>query len=168
MFGMYTSYNRLIMGTLLILSLIILLVAFTAELVFGIQPCLLCVYQRIPYFAVILFIVIAFNVETADFAGILKAIGIIFLISALLALYHNGIQQGWWELKIGCSSMHGIPKNFESFQASLLTSMPERCDSVNWKLFGMSMTVYNFFASTILAMISFIGSKLHKNMHYMN
>ena len=43
------DWPRLVPFAILAASIGALIIAYTAELAFGIEPCILCLYQRIPY-----------------------------------------------------------------------------------------------------------------------
>ena len=156
------SADKLVLRLLLLASIGALATAFIAQFMFGLEPCILCKYQRIPYFAVLLFGAIALHIEMADHAGTAKVIGVIFLLGAALAFYHNGVEQHWWEAATNCSGGGESLSNFQDFKKQLLTKMPKRCDTIDWTLFGLSMTVYNVAASIALAWFSFFGAGLIK------
>lgn len=157
---MRNSVDRQLLGLLLLASVGTLTTAFIAQFVFGLEPCILCKYQRIPYFAVILFAGIALLFERTDPVGTAKVIGVIFLLGAALAFYHTGVEQHWWVAATSCSGGGDAPLNFQDFQSQLLTKMPKRCDQIDWTLFGLSMTVYNVAASISLAVFSFFGAAM--------
>ena len=155
--------DKIVLSILLLASIGALATAFTAQYVFDLEPCILCKYQRIPYFAVILFAGIGMYTEMADQAGTLKVVGIIFLLSTALAFYHSGVEQHWWEAATSCGSSGGEAlTSFKNFVGQLMTKMPKRCDEVDWTLFGLSMTVYNTAATIGLAAVSFFGATVLK------
>jgi disulfide bond formation protein DsbB len=149
--------EKMVLGVLLLASIGALATAFTAQFAFDLEPCILCKYQRIPYFAVILFAGLAMHIKMADHAGTAKVIGVVFLLGAALAFYHNGVEQHWWDAATSCGSSGGALTTFNDFQHQLLAKMPKRCDQIDWTLFGLSMTVYNVVASLALAAFSFYG-----------
>ncbi len=155
--------DKIVLSILLLASIGALATVFTAQYVFDLEPCILCKYQRIPYFAVILFAGIGMYTEMADQAGTLKVVGVIFLLGAALAFYHSGVEQHWWEAATSCGSSGGEPlTSFKNFVGQLMTKMPKRCDEVDWTLFGLSMTVYNTAATIGLAAVSFFGATVLK------
>ena len=149
--------DKLILRLILLFSICTLLIVFIAELVYGLEPCILCKYQRIPYFSVILFSSLALHIKLADRTGTLKIISIIFIASAMLAFYHNGIEQQWWDAATSCGDTNQFPASFTSFQSQLMSKMPKRCDVIDWTLFGLSMTVYNIVLSITLGGLAFFG-----------
>ena len=161
---MKITTDRMVLRLLLLASVGALTIAFIAQFMFGLEPCILCKYQRIPYFAVILFAGLALHIKTADQAGTAKLIGLIFIISAALAFYHNGVEQHWWEAATSCGSTGGAPSSFQDFKNLLTAKMPKRCDQIDWTLFGLSMTVYNVAASCVLAGFRFFGASILKKI----
>lgn len=152
--------DKLTLIIILLFSIVTLLIVFIAELIFGLDPCILCKYQRIPYFSIILFSCLSLFSKTADRQGVLKFIGYIFLAGSFLAFYHNGVEQHWWNAATGCGDTNQIFSNFEEFQNLLKIKMPKRCDEINWTLFGLSMTVYNMLLSFILGILCLTYDKL--------
>ena len=161
---MSRSFNTIKLRLILTISICILAIVFIVELGLGAEPCILCKYQRIPYFSVIFFSGLALHIKTVDRLGVVRLIGITFFISGILALYHHGIEQHWWNTTIGCGASDTLPKSFENFQSQLMVKLPKRCDEVDWTFFGLSMTVYNMIASFILAVLSF--STINLRMKY--
>jgi disulfide bond formation protein DsbB len=149
--------DKLILRLILLFSICTLLIVFIAELVYGLEPCTLCKYQRIPYFSVIVFSSLALHIKLADQTGTLKIISIIFIASAILAFYHNGIEQQWWDAATTCGDTNQFSASFTNFQSQLMSKMPKRCDVIDWTLFGLSMTVYNMVLSIILGGLAFFG-----------
>ena len=154
--------DKSILRLILLFSICTLLIVFIAELVYGLEPCILCKYQRIPYFSVILFSSLALHFKLADQTGTLKIISIIFIASAMLAFYHNGIEQHWWNAATSCGNTNQFPASFTNFQSQLMSKMPKRCDQIDWTLFGLSMTVYNILLSVTLGSLAFIGVLLSR------
>ncbi len=142
-------------------SILILVIVFVAENNYGLEPCLLCKYQRIPYFAAILFAGLALHVELANHRGALKCIGIIFFLGAIIAFYHNGIEQQWW-YTTSCGTSQKFPLSFENFYSQLLTKMPKRCDEIDWTLLGLSMTVYNMLISVGLGVLCLTSGLIYR------
>lgn len=128
--------------------------AFAAEHLFGIEPCILCFYQRIPY-------AIAGALGLAGLLAarpawlrpaLLAAAGLVFAAGATLAFYHVGIEQHWWGSIAGCSGGPIAPLGPAELQAALTApSSLKPCDRVDWRLFGLSLAGYNALLSLGLA-----------------
>ncbi len=161
---MTKNADKIILRLILLASICVLLIVFVAELMYGLEPCILCKYQRIPYFAAILFAGLALHIKTTNQQGTLRVIGIVFLISAFLAFYHYGVEQHWWNAATGCGNFNKLPISFENFQSQLMSTMPKKCDEIDWTLFGLSMTVYNIIVSVILGTLSFSSVLLSRKI----
>jgi disulfide bond formation protein DsbB len=129
--------------------------AYMSQYGFGLKPCILCLYQRVPYFANIALGALAF---TATFRYprlwplILGFSAITFLAGAAIAGFHAGVEYGWWK---GLPSCGGdiLPENvsIEDLRKALTQQAIVRCDKPAWVLFGISMAGYNFAASLAFA-----------------
>lgn len=133
--------------------------ALIAQYGFGLEPCVLCSYQRIPYGAVLLIGLFAFAFGEWDRKAVGHLLGVIFLAGAGLAFYHNGVEQHWWEAATACGATGLIPTTVDELKHLLSGNMPKACDQIDWTLFGLSMTVYNTAASLVLALGCFWGAR---------
>ena len=147
------SETRAVAGSILIASLAILGAAFAFQHLAGLQPCVLCIWQRYPYAATIalgaLALLLADHRRLA--AGILALSGGVFLIGAGIAAYHVGVEQGWWQGTAACGSTRPPSGSIEELRERLMRTPVVRCDEVAWSLLGVSMAGYNLLLSLGLA-----------------
>ncbi len=135
-----------------------LITALIAQYGFGLAPCVLCSYQRIPYAAVLVFGLCALAIGQWDHRGVAFALGGVFLAGAVLAFYHNGVEQQWWIAATSCGDGRSLPLTVLELRLALSEgAMPRACDDVNWSLFGLSITVYNTILSLALAASCFFS-----------
>ena len=136
-------------------------IALIAQYGFGLEPCILCSYQRIPYGGVVALGVFALLVGRWDRHSVAVLLGVVFLGSAALAFYHNGVEQHWWEAATACGSGGGeLPASLSALSQSLTQgAMPKACDEIDWTLFGLSITVYNTVFSLALSAGCFWSAK---------
>ncbi|MGI9493179.1 MAG: disulfide bond formation protein B, partial [Geminicoccaceae bacterium] len=73
----------------------------------------------------------------------------LMLVSAGLAGYHVGVEQGWIPLPAGCAA-GGNAASVEELKA-LLAAAPPSCDQVGFKLLGLSLAAWNLAISLVLA-----------------
>ena len=92
---MNKQINKKFLFTLLIFISFVLFSAFFIEYKLGHEPCKLCLYERIPYLLSFLLIVKIFFIRIYDKETLL-ILSLIFIISACLAFYHFGIEQGFF------------------------------------------------------------------------
>lgn len=139
--------------------------AYTAQYGFDIEPCILCLYQRIPYaVAGVLALAAILMPRGPGRRALLMLCVPVFLIGAGVAFYHTGVEQHWWVSAAGCG---GTTESFTSaadLQASLMAAPEKACDAIDWTLFGLSMTVYNtaLFLSLAIATIYGVRQMSHR------
>ena len=139
-------------------SILVLGTALFSQYVGGLQPCALCLYQRVPYVSTIVLSALAlFPVvfggwpQPALIRGVLVVCAVIFLVGAGIAAYHVGVEQGWWVGTDACTSPDLGAMTTEELREHLLRAPIVRCDEVAWSLFGISMAGYNFLTSLALS-----------------
>jgi disulfide bond formation protein DsbB len=142
----------------LAVSLAALAVALTAQYGFDLEPCVLCQYQRIPYWVAAAMALVALLVPASDRSGIASMIALVFGLGAALAAYHFGVEQKWWNAATACAARGGLPTSFEAFRAEPLAPIAKACDAVDWTVFGLSITLYNAALSLALAIVSFVAA----------
>ena len=144
-------FVRLFFWIMLALSLGALAIALIAQYAFGYEPCLLCQYQRIPYWTVAAICLIELCVPGVDRKGVAGLISAIFACAAVLALYHVGVERHWWQAG-ACAAQGGVSFSFDDFKGAPVQPILKSCDSVDWTLFGLSMATYNVAVSACLAL----------------
>ncbi|MBO6947486.1 MAG: disulfide bond formation protein B [Rhodospirillales bacterium] len=141
-----------------------LLTAYISQFGFGYEPCVLCVYQRIPYGVVIALGVLALFVKKPDIRRLIPLFaGLAFLIGSGIALYHVGVEQLWWESAAPCGASGAAVTNTQDFLAALQKKPEKSCGDIDWTLFGISMATYNVGVSLALAIASFFAWRRMKD-----
>jgi len=128
------------LGLVAAISMAALFGALYFQYVEGLEPCRLCLLQRVPY---VMAIYLAFfgmleKRQTSFFLGLLV---LVFLANSVLAFYHTGVEQHWWADLISCAPQkqaEGLNQIMASFQQ---TYVP--CDEIPWTFLGLSMAAYN-------------------------
>ncbi len=131
-----------------------LAIAYYAQFFQAAEPCILCLYQRVPFALITVAGLVAwFRPTLAPLMGMLA--GVLFLSGMGIAIYHVGVEQHWWVSS--CTGALPTEMSIADFQKQLL--VPEKaCDDIDWTLFGVSMATYNVAYSLMLALISFTGA----------
>ena len=135
--------------SILIISILALISAYFIEYFLGYQPCNLCLLERIPYALSIIIILANFKFKFND-KSILLVLIIIFVVSALLSIYHLGIEQGLIEESFVCSTKDNLNLNKEQLLQEL-QKMNISCKNVAFTIFGLSLTTYNMLLSVIIS-----------------
>tara|TARA_R110002072_G_scaffold182491_1_gene338644 strand:- start:80 stop:613 length:534 start_codon:yes stop_codon:yes gene_type:complete len=134
--------------------------AWSFQVFGGLQPCTLCIYQRWPYWIVIVLAGLAVlagrRLAPGGLAVFAAICGLVFLAGAGIAGFHVGVEQHWWEGLSTCGSggLDDPNMSIEELKAKLFATPLVRCDDVAWSLFGISMAGYNLIISVILAAAS--------------
>lgn len=136
--------------------------AYTAQYVFGLEPCILCLYQRVP-FAVAIVLGLVGVLRPSWIAPVFALAAVAFAANAGIAIYHTGVEQHWWVSAAGCG---GGPTpaavSTADLLASLQTKAPKPCDAVDWTFLGVSMASWNVLFSGGLAVFSAYVLKARK------
>lgn len=152
----YFREPRRLAAAIAAVSATALAAAYTAQYGFGLKPCILCLYQRIPYALNIAFGIMAVlaTFRYPRLATLLLWLSALsFLSGAAVAGFHAGVEYKWWP---GLSSCGGdiLPENvsLEELRQSLTHQKIVRCDEPAWVLFGISMAGYNSMLSLVLGL----------------
>ena len=127
-----------------------LAVALYVEYVLSFKPCILCIYQRIPYAIALLISLIAFfkgNKKT-----LLVILGLTFIASVLLSGYHVGIEKGIIEPIFSCTGDNINALEKEEILKSL-NNIQTDCRDVDFSIFGVSLATLNFIISFVLTIV---------------
>jgi disulfide bond formation protein DsbB len=148
----FTPARLWLLGALLT-SIGALATALMGEFAFDLEPCILCLYQRIPYVAVAVIagLGIVLPLTERQRRRLLGLVGLVFALGAGLGVYHVGIEQHWWTSSIpGCVGAPVRPMSVDDLREGILVPL-RSCDQVDWRLFGLSLAGWNTVASAILA-----------------
>ena len=158
---MFSLTKQHYLQILFALSCLILLSALIVEYVLGYQPCNLCIIERIPYgLAIIILILNHLFKKDQLFYTILLIL--VFSFSIIISVYHFGIEQGFIEESTVCAS-----QNIDLMtKEQILNSLKElniSCKNVAFRIFGLSLTTYNLFASVLMLIMSLKVLSLNNN-----
>lgn len=155
---------RLVFFALLAASVLILAAAFAFQLIGGLPPCELCIWQRYPYAVVIGLSGVGIGLARAGvtrrpLALLLALCALTLLTGAGIAAFHVGVEQKWWEGTSACVGQLSGIGNIEDLRARLLAAPVVRCDEPAWSLFGLSMAGYNAALSLVLGIASLVAAR---------
>ena len=139
--------NKLFYIIILLLSFCAISSALFIEYVLSIQPCKLCLYQRIPYIFSIIICFFGFFFPKKKIW--IYFLIIVFILSTLISGYHVGIENNIFIEFSGCTnnSLNTIDKT-ELLQS--LNNLLPNCKDVNFKILGLSLATINFLLSIVL------------------
>jgi disulfide bond formation protein DsbB len=129
--------------------------AYASQYGFNLQPCALCIYQRVPYSLNFVFGLLAL-LATLRYPRLalllLFAAGITFLAGAGIAAFHVGVEQGWWKGTAACGGTLPAHATVEELRKAILGRPVVRCDVPAWSFLGISMAGYNMLLSLFLGL----------------
>ena len=149
---MIEKINKKILFSLLIFITLILISAFLIEYRLDHKPCKLCIYQRIPYFVAVL-LILKMLLTTSYQKIALFILALTFLVSASLAFYHFGIEQGFFSESLICTAGNLSENLSKEELLKLLESNPISCKDISFKILGFSLATINTIFSIILSVI---------------
>lgn len=113
----------------------------------GYAPCAMCIWQRWPHAAAIALGAAALFAR-GPALPILGSIAV--ATTALLGLYHTGVERAWWEGPASCTGSGAMGGgDLLSLDGPRLVM----CDQVSWELLGLSMASWNALASLALVLV---------------
>jgi disulfide bond formation protein DsbB len=146
--------SRLAPMLILLASAAVLGTALLSQYVGGLQPCELCLYERWPYDAVLVVMLLAIlSRATRIIRAALVLAALIFLGSSALAAYHVGVEQHWIEGPTACTGDLGDTSSPDALLQALQGRQPVQCDVVQWSFHGISLAGLNLAVS--LALVAF-------------
>ena len=145
--------NKTTIAIILLLSVIILLIAFFIQYILGHDPCNLCLYERIPYLLAI--IIIPAGLFNKKFEKIVPLfLCLIFLAGTIVSFYHFGIEQEFFSESLVCSTSL---ENTNLSKDDLLKELQKNqisCKDVTFKIVGLSLATINTIISLLLSVIT--------------
>ena len=134
--------------------------AFVMQYGFDLHPCVLCLWQRVPFGAVIVLAALASIPALRRHAPVLLALcALAYLAGTGLAVFHTGVERHWWLGTSGCSITPLAGSSAEDLRTQLLHTVVARCDEIAWTFLGLSMANYNIVYSLVLALFSICAAR---------
>ncbi len=136
--------------------------AWGFELIGGLQPCPLCLQQRWAYYAAIPLglaaVAAAGRSASLPLARMLLGLAAAVMVAgAGLAVWHAGIEWGWWQGPAACSAADQLIGR-DSVLPDLDRAQVVRCDEAAWRFAGLSLAGWNAVISLALAAVAAAGA----------
>jgi disulfide bond formation protein DsbB len=107
-------------------------------------PCEMCMWQRWPHLAAILFALAAiFTRRTPASRAFTLLAALAILVSGAIGIYHAGVEYHWWQGPPRCTG-----SGFTSL-ADLMKAPVVMCDVPQWKLWNISLAGWNAIISIL-------------------
>ena len=144
--------NKPILKGVLIFSVLSLSIAYFIQYILGHKPCNLCVIERIPYLASVVFISLIFIINKFNkiIAGIIL---LFFIFGSIISFYHVGIEQGFFNESFVCNLGTSGDNLSKDQLLKELENVPISCKDVTFRLLGLSLATINTIISVLLSVI---------------
>jgi disulfide bond formation protein DsbB len=129
----------------------------------GYEPCVLCLRQRIPYYAGVPVLAAALGLGLARSRfkgwsrGMIELARLCFGISVILAAHHVGVEQGWWEGPSSCVTRTMDMSSLNAFAAQIAGTKMVSCNTPTFTLLGFSLAWWNLAVSVAIHSTLFYG-----------
>jgi disulfide bond formation protein DsbB len=135
-----------------------LISAFVVEYM-GYPPCILCIYQRFPYAALVIVSIFALFLKKHH-KPLLLLIMLIEVVSIGLGGFHSAIEFGWINPLATCSSQINYANlSLEQLKSYIDTAPLADCSKPAILIIGLSMAQWNFIFNIFLLAISVLTFK---------
>ena len=144
--------NKNINNTLLLILSFLVFSIFSAYIIeygLGYKPCKLCLYQRYPYFLSVI-IILSILLTKKYIKLSLLILALISLLGSIVAFYHFGIEQGFFNESLVCEAKN-LDLNLS--KEDVLKQLGEStisCKNVTFRVFGLSLATINTIFSFVL------------------
>ena len=149
---MTKQINKKFLFTILIFISLVLVSAYVIEYKLNHEPCKLCLYERIPYFLSILLMMKIFFTRGYESTTLL-ILSLVFIISSILAFYHFGIEQGFFNESLACTTPDLSNTLSKEQLLEQLKQNSISCKDASFKILGLSLAAINTIFSLILSVI---------------
>lgn len=119
--------------------------ALVLEHFFGVLPCILCTYERVPYGLAILFGALALIFRKNE-----RAVTVLFALAALafvadagIAFFHSGVELHWWAGTDDCAVNPLVLADPKAAREALLATPAVRCDEIGFTFLGFTLANWN-------------------------
>ncbi|NKB44923.1 MAG: disulfide bond formation protein B [Alphaproteobacteria bacterium] len=135
-------------------ALAALATAWIAQYGFGLFPCELCLYQRLPYIGILALSVLATTSMVDASARQLATYiaGALFVTTAGVAFFHVGVEQEWWSST--CAPTGNQAFSFDDVLAAIQEPGQPACNDIPFTFLGLSIAGYNVIAGVVLSALS--------------
>ena len=138
-----------------IINFLVIFSALFIEYILKVKPCALCIYERYPYYLILLFSALFFLKNNWK-NQLMILIIITSVVSFFLAGYHVGIEYGLINELSSCKTEVGKNISKDILLKELQSKLAPSCKEVGFKLFGLSLASINMIMSLILTILYYI------------
>lgn len=144
------------------ISFFSLTAALFAEAVLKLEPCILCIYQRVPFVLALAVSVVGLIVKRPFWPLVISGAG--FLVNSGIAFYHSGVERHWWKSMVEGCAVPDLGGDPQTMLENILSVPTGNCAEIPWAdpILGLSMANYNVFLCLGLFFVCALSYKLNK------
>jgi disulfide bond formation protein DsbB len=135
-----------------VINLFVVSSALFIEYILKVKPCALCIYQRYPYYLILLFSALFFFKNNWK-SQLMILITLTSVVSFFLAGYHVGIEYGLINELSSCKTEISKNMSKDILLKELQSKLAPSCKEVDFKLFGLSLASINMIMSLIFTIL---------------
>jgi disulfide bond formation protein DsbB len=126
---------------------------YVMQFIFHVMPCELCLYQRLPYIALIF--IAALSLILPKLTEQMFVVTLITLgVSMLLAVFHLGVEHNWPGFTTSCVNNFNFKGSFEEFKQSMQRQPIAPCNQTQYYILGMSLAAWNLILTIVLFVLT--------------
>ena len=137
-----------------ILSFIAILFALTAEFVFELYPCSMCLKQRHPYYFIIIMFVLFKLLKQFKKIWFFLSVQIAIIYGLFYSFWHVGIEQKILKGPTSCTSNINISDSVSDLKEQIMNKPIINCEDVIWSFYGISAATINSFLLILIIIIN--------------
>jgi len=138
-----------------LINIFIILSALFIDYILNVKPCVLCIYERYPYYLILLLSALFFLKNNWK-SQLMVLIILTSIVSFFLAGYHVGIENGLINELSSCKTEVSKNMSKDILLKELQSKLAPSCKDVDFKLFGLSLASINMIMSLILTILYYI------------
>lgn len=133
-------------------SICVLLSALVIDKILGFDPCILCIYERIPYGIVALICGVGYFSDAKHRWIFLWLIALSAAVGAGIAIFHTGVEREWWSPTSHCTPHVHLNDSttMEDFLSQLDKAPIGDCTKPALKILGLSLAEINVILNLLL------------------
>ena len=140
-------WQSFLRGMIFFVAMFVFCSSVIAQIVLHKTPCQLCLIMR--------YLFLAIAISSILLRRVRAICPVVCFLAVAFALYHLGVENHWWQAPRGC--IVELPTLQELNKDTSSTSNVAYCDRVNWKIFGISSTLWSFVFAMFVFWISSIS-----------
>ena len=118
--------------------------AWGFQLVGGLVPCEMCLWQRWPHYLALVVALLAFAVPRGGRPPLVGLAALLIAASGAIAVYHAGVEYRWWRGVTECSVTAPLAGATAAERLDAIMHAPlVRCDTPQWTWGGVSLAGLN-------------------------